>query len=300
MDTSLGFKNTDKTTLTERSTISKTPPYQAHDPLEEWLMNPTIDTWEPKEIHKPQPQRTPRKQTRTKRAQTPPGPSNLDQDLDELIRALRETTEPFLFTRHEHRGDKTSNWLLKPQRPFIIMGDSNMARLPCIPDTSVQVDCYPGANIANATHILKNKTPTSPETNIVILSFGLNNRNQGNPTLLRQAVTRLIKTAKDTFPFAKIYIPLISFSEHLHIMVQRNIRELNHILKESDHHIPRLPHPSFKTNMDRIHWTPETGEAMWKLWKTFLGLTPCPQDSVDNPRTNDSPPITPTHKNKPH
>ncbi|TNN30976.1 hypothetical protein EYF80_058873 [Liparis tanakae] len=48
-------------------------------------------------------------------------------------------------------------------------------------DNRVQVDSYPGCNMAHATYLLRNKTPTSPSTKTVILHFGLNDKSRSNP-----------------------------------------------------------------------------------------------------------------------
>lgn len=44
------------------------------------------------------------------------------------------------YHEHEHRGNKTGNWSLKLERPYLIMGDSNIGTLPRINHREVQVD----------------------------------------------------------------------------------------------------------------------------------------------------------------
>ena len=117
------------------------------------------------------------------------------------------------YTYHVHRGDKHTNWTLKPTRKFLVLGDSNMARLPAILDEWVQVDCFPGANISHATHLLKHNTPTTGEVEKVILSFGINDKRRGNPSLLDNSLEKLIQVSKATFPNAKIHIPVINASD---------------------------------------------------------------------------------------
>lgn len=93
-------------------------------------------------------------------------------------------------------GDKYKNWGLTP------------GRLPIIANDKVEVDCYPGANLAY--HIIKHKTPVSLGPQHVVLSFGLNNREQGNPTILSKSVEWLQGAAFQTFPNAVLHIPLIN------------------------------------------------------------------------------------------
>lgn len=69
------------------------------------------------------------------------------------------------------------------------------------------------AFIAHMCHLLLNKTPSSTQTSHVILSFGLNNKMQSNPILLGKLVKRLVVIASATFPFAKIWIPVINCKE---------------------------------------------------------------------------------------
>lgn len=63
------------------------------------------------------------------------------------------------------------------------MGDSNLARLPEVPDVRIQVDTFPGTKIAHATNILRNKPPPCPMVTSAILSFGINDKDSSNPSL---------------------------------------------------------------------------------------------------------------------
>ena len=175
-----------------------------------------------------------------------------------------------LYTYHVHRGDKHTNWTLQPTRKFLVLGDSNMARLPAILDEWVQVDCYPGANISHATHLLKNNTPTTGEVERVILSFGINDKQRGNPSLLGNSLKKLIQVSKATFPNARIHIPVINASEELSSIHRLNIGRLNDLIKQIPHHIPRLNGSQFHTAADNIHWSPQTAGKMWQHWRSFL------------------------------
>lgn len=265
---------------TKLTHLESTEPLDTSDLVEEWLENFSLDSWvseaAPHPNPKPQrehqsPQHTEtRHDTKPTQERPKAGPSK-ETDFGEVFLPFLE--DPELFTRHNHNGNKRANWSLRPQRPIIIMGDSNLAKLPLIHDDKVQVDCFPGANLTQATHLLRNKTATSNETQIVILSFGINNREQGNYSLLKHYINHLQKAAQDTFPFAKIYIPLINFSTDLEPNIRNNIRALNLIIRTTmNQHIPRLEYSKFETGKDNIHWTLNTGSAMWNHWKTFLGL----------------------------
>lgn len=180
------------------------------------------------------------------------------------------TEETICLTRHAHRGDKYRNWYLKPKKPIMILGDSNLCKLPKIRDHRVQMDSYPGAQIAHACHILKYKTATKAETQKVILSFGINNRSQYNPGLLKKQLNLMIEAAESTFPNATVHIPIINFNHKLPLDIQNNIKTLNETIKQTGKHIPRLPDPEFHTTDDGIHWTPQTGRAMLTHWLNHL------------------------------
>ncbi|KAK1905900.1 Regulator of G-protein signaling 9-binding protein [Dissostichus eleginoides] len=61
----------------------------------------------------------------------------------------------------QHGGNKTLNWNLTPSREVLILGESNIARLPLVPDSRVQVDSFPGENLSQAATLIRYKTPTS-------------------------------------------------------------------------------------------------------------------------------------------
>lgn len=183
-----------------------------------------------------------------------------------------QTVARSLHRRHEHGGDKYKNWDLTPIRPILIFGSSNLSRVPSIANDRVEVDSYPVANLAQAYHIIKHKTPVSLGTQHVILSSGLNNREQGNPTILGKSVEQLQGAARQTFPNTVIHFPLINYDKTLPGKVVENIKTLNNIFEKTGHSIPLLPWEAFKTEMDKIHWTTPTAEAMLKHWLGHLNL----------------------------
>lgn len=164
------------------------------------------------------------------------------------------------FTRHEHYGEKYRNWFLVPTRSILILGDSNMSRLPRIQDDRVQMDCYSGAQLAHACHLLRNKTRVSPQVGQVILGFGLNNRTQQNPALLTSLVKRLIMVTKATFPAARVQMLIVNRDEGLSHGVKVNIAQLNKIICETGMTIPGLQKQLFATVDDKINWTEPKGD----------------------------------------
>ncbi|KAK5899645.1 hypothetical protein CesoFtcFv8_009104 [Champsocephalus esox] len=201
-----------------------------------------------------------------------PGPST-EVTCEESHLSPSPPTPPMeCFRRHEHRGNKKSNWSLTPKREVIIMGASNISRLPLIHNLKIQVDSFPGANMAQATHLIKRKTPTSPETKIVILCFGLNDRNTVTPETLNHDLQDLLSAAHNTFPNAKIHVPLINASMRLPFKAYRNITLLNAAIKRIPGYLEKMDTRDYITADDNIHWTPKTANLMWKNWRSSLDL----------------------------
>ncbi|CAM4569736.1 unnamed protein product [Leuciscus chuanchicus] len=118
--------------------------------------------------------------------------------------------------RHEVvAGDKYKSWSLTPGREVLIVGDSNLSRIPEINHGAVEIHSYPGATLAQAFSLIKYKTPVADGVRHVVLSFGLNDRGQGNMQALRKCIERLKEAATATFPSAVLHIPLINYDPTL-------------------------------------------------------------------------------------
>lgn len=172
--------------------------------------------------------------------------------------------------RQEHGGDKYKNWTLKPTRPILIIGDSNLCHLPKLENKDLQIVSYPGAQLEHAFHIIRNKTPVSAQVQHIILSFGLNNRERVNRSHLGKMIQRLIGASSSTFPFAIIHIPLINYDRSLPEKFIDNLTFINEAIQSTGLSIPLLPTESFRTQVDKIHWTPTTGRAMANHWLKHL------------------------------
>lgn len=189
---------------------------------------------------------------------------------------INRNKDPSSFTTttlHNHFGDKLQNWSLKPSKPFVIMGDSNLKRFPPIQHPLVQIDCYPGAKLKHAIHILRYKTPPCDMTEKVILSFGLNDRDITSGPLLENNLLKLIETATNTFPQAEIIFSLVHFSHKLPLEQQHNLSTLNHLILQKlpkSQIIPRIPLHLFQTTADLIHWSPETAKHILTKWLLHL------------------------------
>lgn len=132
-----------------------------------------------------------------------------------------------LSTIHNHYGNKFTNWSLTPVKPILILGDSNLNRIPTLTNSNVQIDIYPGAQFKHAKHILRNTRPSNT-TKSIILAFGINNKNHKDQLAIEKLLTSLLNITQDTFfPFADIYIPLLSISDGLNFIHKQNLNMIN-------------------------------------------------------------------------
>lgn len=199
-----------------------------------------------------------------------PGPSRLLASQTPTSPLTASTPPTHMFTRHEQNGNKWDIWTLTPERRVLFIGDSNLCRIPRMRDDRIQVDSYPGAKINHAAHLLKNKTPTSDTVEILLLSFGINDRTCRSMDQLESNTKRMLTAAVATFPLAQIRIPLINMSQNLPVADRKTIQALNNIFKKHADTIPRIQLAEFQTEWDNIHWTLETGIQIATHWINSL------------------------------
>lgn len=117
-------------------------------------------------------------------------------------------------TRHPTTKFKTQDWSLQVAKKWLIIGDSNVHKLPAYDIADLQVDAFPGATFRNA-ELLMDKTTCGVRVEKVILSFGINNRVQKTQETAIKQLQRALNKVKRTFPHADIFIPQINFSREL-------------------------------------------------------------------------------------
>ena len=181
---------------------------------------------------------------------------------------------------HPYTNRKATIWSLPIRQPVIIMGDSNIARIPKFRLDGIQADSFPGATLRHLTAILLRLTSPRPDIKLIIFSIGINNclREQTALTIIKDT-RRLIRLARQKFPQARIAIPLLTVSIRLSACQLRCVKAFNSFIR--DHiedvdsrsgYLNQLSLLKFQTTHDNIHWTPETARAMLQDWLTQLGL----------------------------
>ncbi|CAB1437546.1 unnamed protein product [Pleuronectes platessa] len=77
----------------------------------------------------------------------------------------------FKTTYHISRPHrKIQDWFIKGRKPVLVLGDSNINRIPPHNHPTIQLDSYPGANMYHFLKLCEKAIPTS-EVKIVILSI---------------------------------------------------------------------------------------------------------------------------------
>lgn len=167
-------------------------------------------------------------------------------------------------TRHINTMNKIKNWSLAVREKWLILGDSNVSRFPPYRIAGLQIDSFPGATFRHMQGVLaKIKPVTTVES--VILSLGINNRNQMAQTSIKE-LQKLLRTTKLKFPFAEVWVPLISFSRGLPPREQCHLHALNKYISSNYQSISELSRSEFSTERDGIHWTHNTAARLLRHW----------------------------------
>lgn len=167
-------------------------------------------------------------------------------------------------TRHINTLNKIKNWSLAIREKWLILGDSNVSRFPPYKIANLQIDSFPGATFRHMQGVLA-KINLAPTVESVILSLGINNRNQMTQTSIKE-LQRLLRTTKLKFPNAEIWVPLISFSRSLPQREQSHLHALNKYISSNYQCISELSRSEFSTERDGIHWTHATAARLLRHW----------------------------------
>ena len=166
-------------------------------------------------------------------------------------------------------GKKLLDWTASIRERAVILGDSNVLRFPETHYKHLQIDGYPGATFHNFLKMLE-KCEVHPNVETVVLSVGINCRdNDVHQTSLPQ-INELHKEAQTTFPNADIYIPLLNFSKFLSPTHKSNLTRMNSHIAKHFRHLTIIHPNQFHTQTDNIHWTPATASMILEHWAKQL------------------------------
>lgn len=171
--------------------------------------------------------------------------------------------------RHINTDRKMVDWNLTVWKKWLVMGDSNLSRIPGHTLSDLQVESYPGANFRHAESILS-KVSTLVCVEKVVLSFGLNSRGQKAKETAVKQMQAAVRMAKKKFPYAELWIPLINFSSALAAPEKLCLQKINAHIQKNMPYIPLLPDSLFETESDLIHWSRATANSMLQHWCSYL------------------------------
>ena len=181
------------------------------------------------------------------------------------------TTQRFRVTRHINTERKMIDWNLTVGRKWLIVGDSNLSRIPGHVIQDLQIDSYPGANFRHAQALMA-KATSQVTVEKVVLAFGLNCRGQKARETSVKQLQGAVRAARRKFPYADIWVPQINFSSSLPTEEKNTLNVLNHHIIKNMPFIPALQDSDFFTGSDNVHWTRETAKKMLDHWATCLNL----------------------------
>ncbi len=106
--------------------------------------------------------------------------------------------------RHINTTRKNQDWSLTLKNKYVIIGDSNVSKMRNFNYVNLQIDSFPGAKFQHAGNLIEKATITvQPE--MVIFSFGINNRTQRCVQNTTKEIQRTYKMARNRLPNARLY-----------------------------------------------------------------------------------------------
>lgn len=193
--------------------------------------------------------------------------------MPQLTPIATPTPSPRVFrtTRHMKTPRKLVNWTFTARRKWCIVGDSNLSRFPPHNFENLQIDSYPGATFRHAEAFLS-KANIQTQVETIVLAFGINHRAQKQKETAIKQLQRAVKVAKERFPQAAIWIPLINYSKNLKKEEKDGLTELNAHIRRNMPYLPLLPEKAFEVGQDQIHWTPTCAKGMFDHWCKHLNF----------------------------
>lgn len=171
---------------------------------------------------------------------------------------------------------KLRGWEFAVNKPIAILGDANISRIPQFNHPEIQADSYPGASFYHFWQILE-KTSVHQDTEVLVLSVGINNRDQDPHNTSVKQLRTMIRRAHSVFPHAHIIVPVINYSPHLPMEQQHNLDIINEFITQHLTHFTALSDEAFQTTPDNIQWTTGTASGIFSHWikqlQSLLSLT---------------------------
>ena len=184
--------------------------------------------------------------------------------------SLRQTPvqEPL---RHINSNRKASDWHIRIRKPQVILGDSNLSKIPSFRDENLQIDSFPGANMDHLNELMRKLVKPDITVKVLILSVGLNNcHNRNQEATLKKCLLKLLKQAESSFPCASVHIPLLNIHTSFDRVQQASIRGFNELVVQKARFLSEISPLRFQTQGDGVHWTPSTARQILEHWRDQL------------------------------
>jgi hypothetical protein len=178
-----------------------------------------------------------------------------------------------------HQGDKSEWRLPRLTSSRVIVGDSNVSRFRKeAGNKHLQIESYPGAKIHHFKRIFEDYYHSEKPKEIII-SVGINDREDNNTARVAQKMKDLVKTAQTTFKDSEIYLAQIPISDALHQTKPReaeNIRKINENLVLLTGEKVKVLECNVRGGCffepDGIHWGPRTANNILNRWMQQISL----------------------------
>ena len=169
----------------------------------------------------------------------------------------------YAVNRHIRTKDKFKDWELTVDKTWLIIGDSNVSKVPIHQCPRLQIESYPGANFHHALTLFQTVIPRQDVVvKKIIMSFGINSRRDRNIAAQADYARDAFETALRRFPKADIAVQ------------QDTLTVLNELLEGRTPTIEPISEELFSTGKDLIHWSKRTGEIFFEHWMDFLNPGP--------------------------
>lgn len=132
------------------------------------------------------------------------------------------------------------------------------------------MDSFPGETCHHLHEILKKLKPVK-EVREVILSVGLNNGlKRLLPATTEKQFGLLVSMAKQTFPNAKIRVPVINYSDKLDADQKHLLDAIKNIIIKKYDFLNDINKLYFQVTQDNVHWTAGTAQMILEAWTDQL------------------------------
>lgn len=174
--------------------------------------------------------------------------------------------------RHPNTNNKNSDWCFPEIREkILILGTSNLSSITESPLPNIQIESYPGARVLHFSTLLdKAEKNRKFEPEHVIISVGMNDKNNNPNTTTIPNLGKLLAKAKSVFPNSKIYMPQVTYSDRLHPNECSNLQTINKFIAQISEPITAITKLPGRVGLrrpdDPVHYDKSTANKILRHW----------------------------------